>query len=372
MIISENKKNLSSDFLAVLNKADIQLKASVNSRENYFLNRSPSDFEHDVHDALVASARNTQFENTIQLISGHAFPDISIAKFYGVEVKTTKQQYWKSTGNSVFEATRIPDVTDIYIYFGKLSTPVGFKYRKYEECLYDIAVTHSPRYMIDMDTSAENNIFSKLGVEYEVLRKLPNPVKPFTDYYKKNLRSGESPWWIDSNEITPVPAVVRLFSNLDPQEKDNLILEAMILFPELFGASSHTKYNRISVWLAVQHGIVDSSLRDRFSAGGQEDIVLGSETYYRIPRVFVNFLNRSQDFFDLIKNYPLDMLRYYWDDEYLDSEDVIRRWTEMFWANALSNRRLKMKFLVHLIAANIPEEYKDIIKEECAHYDIKT
>ncbi len=371
MIISENHKNLSKEFEKILKKADLDLKSSLRSKEEYFLKRAPDEFEEDVRDALVDAAKNTQFENTIHLISKHAFPDISINKFYGVEVKTTKQSHWRSTGNSVFETTRIPDVEDIYIYFGKLSSPVGFKFRKYEDCLYDIAVTHSPRYLIDMNTTAENNIFSKLGYEYNVLRQLPNPVKPFTDYYKKNLKPGESPWWIDPSEDV-VPPIVRMFSLLKPSEKKQLKLEAMILFPELFGVKSSTKYLRVSVWMAVQHGILNSSLRDIFSAGGQCTILIDSESYHDVPQVFKSFWDSRKEFFNILKNYPIKLLRYYWDEESLSEDEKIRHWAELFWAHAEKNSKISKKFLVHLIAKTLPQEYKDIVKEECRYYDIKT
>lgn len=49
-------------------------------------------------------------------------------------------------GGSVAEGTRVEDVEHIFILFGKLHKPVEFRTRRYEECLCDIAVTHSPRY----------------------------------------------------------------------------------------------------------------------------------------------------------------------------------------------------------------------------------
>jgi len=65
----------------------------------------------------------TIFENQIELVSGQKFPDIvayiNQNKAFGVEVKTTKQKKWKSTGSSIFEGTRVPNVENIYLLFGK-------------------------------------------------------------------------------------------------------------------------------------------------------------------------------------------------------------------------------------------------------------
>jgi hypothetical protein len=48
------------------------------------------------------------------------------------------------------ETTRVEDVDRIYMMFGKLNKPVEVRFRPYECCLYEVAVTHSPRYLIDM------------------------------------------------------------------------------------------------------------------------------------------------------------------------------------------------------------------------------
>ena len=96
---------------------------------------------------------NTPFNpDEIFLISGHKFPDILAEKYYGIEVKSTVSDSWTSTGSSIVETTRIKDVEDIYMLFGKLGGDVPqFKCRPYQDVLYDIAVTHSPRYLINME-----------------------------------------------------------------------------------------------------------------------------------------------------------------------------------------------------------------------------
>ena len=88
----------------------------------------------------------------IRLVSAQYFPDIIAEKYYGVEVKSTKENHWTSTGSSIVESTRDKNVENIYMLFGKLGGKTAeFKCRPYEDCLSDIAVTHSPRYLINMN-----------------------------------------------------------------------------------------------------------------------------------------------------------------------------------------------------------------------------
>jgi hypothetical protein len=106
----------------------------------------------------------------------------------GVEVKTTKQNHWTTTGNSVLESTRVDGIERIFMLFGKMVNPVEFKCRPYEDCLSDVVVTHSPRYLINMNLQAGQTIFDKLDIPYDTLRNNPNPLKPITDYYRQFLK----------------------------------------------------------------------------------------------------------------------------------------------------------------------------------------
>ena len=77
------------------------------------VDRGGNPLEDDVKSALEECAIGTPFENTIEKISGQKFPDIVAAKFYGVEVKSTKENHWTSTGSSILETTRVADVENI-------------------------------------------------------------------------------------------------------------------------------------------------------------------------------------------------------------------------------------------------------------------
>lgn len=84
------------------------------------------------------------------------------------------------------ESTRDKNVENIYMLFGKLGGKTAeFKCRPYEDCLSDIAVTHSPRYLINMELTKEQTIFSKMGVAYDQLRNAPDSIEIVRKYYRK-------------------------------------------------------------------------------------------------------------------------------------------------------------------------------------------
>ena len=201
LIISENRKPTLDEFRELMSKTDAMLNAEAKDREAYYKGRNGTQLEEDVYDALIRCAVHTPFEGTIRLVSGASFPDIVANRFYGVEVKSTSKNQWKSIGSSILESTRVESVERIFLTFGKLGSPVAFLSRPYEECLSGISVTHYPRYQIDMELGAGETIFDKIGISYDTLRKMENPVEPVSQYYKKRLKQGESLWWASDSNI---------------------------------------------------------------------------------------------------------------------------------------------------------------------------
>lgn len=362
MIVSQNIKQPIDKFEELLFNADGLLKKEAKASPRYFLQRDADKFETDIYDCFLEASKGTSFEGSIELVSGHKFPDIVINKFYGVEVKTTKQNHWKSTGNSVFETTRIDNVENIFIYFAKLAEPIDFKYRKYQECLYDIAVTHSPRYLINMTLEKGSSIFDKMGIEYDDLRKLKNPVKPFINYFKKTMKPGEEPWWISENEKILLNSRFIELSDLAPEEKNKIIVEAMILFPKIFGKSS-TKFKGVSEWLASQHSIVAPSLRDNFTAGGKVSLYIGSKEYNNIPRIFKNLNDSISFIISRLPSISKDVLTYYW-GEFDDNNTHLDQWIKLFFRSSIEAHFENSAFIVELIRSNYPHELPDFLKEK--------
>lgn len=282
MIVSVNPKPKMQEFISLMRHTDELLNHDALQRPKYYAGRGGNPLEDDVKAALDECAKGTSFENTIEKVSGQKFPDIVAAKFYGVEVKSTKENHWTSTGSSILESSRIADVERIFITFGKLGgNPIEFKSRPYEECLYGIAVTHMPRYLIDMRLNQGETIFDKMGIPYDELRLMDNPVAPVSKYYRSQLKPGESLWWTGDAADETVSATIRLWSKVSTEEKRKYTVYGCANFPEIFGGN----YDRYALWLTSQ-GVVDSHIRDQFSAGGQEPMLLSDGSIVKFPGVY--------------------------------------------------------------------------------------
>lgn len=346
MIITLNDEANRKQFLGLMRGADSLIRHKANDKPNIFTGMNPTKFENELYDCFLTASDNTIFEGSIELISGHKFPDIVINKNYGVEVKTTKQEHWKSTGNSIFESTRVKGVENIYIYFAKLSRNIDFKYRLYQDCLYNIGVTHSPRYMIDMEMDESESIFKKMNVDYDTLRRLDDPAEPFKKYIRNNLNPGEEPWWLGTdNDDAVVSPVVKLFNTLPIQDKDNLIIEALALFPELLGKSS-SKYSNVATWLAARHGVVNPSLRDVFSAGGRVSISINNRLFNNMPRILGHLNDYFTKIISLIRSYPTEELEYYWGHKI--QKIPVEYWIQHIKTNTAKNSISEKEFINEL------------------------
>lgn len=287
MIISTNKEPSLEEFEELCSNMCRYMNDKAKADPSYYLSKGAKGLEPEVKLALDTVAKGTKFENTIQIISGQRFPDIVAAKYYGVEVKSTKDEKWSIIGGSVAEGTRVENVEHIFILFGKLHKPVEFRTRRYEECLCDIAVTHSPRYKIDMELKNGETIFDKMGITYDEMRKLDDPIDPVVKYFRSILKPGESLWWINGEDATEgeTPAKIRMWKTLTKSEREEWIAQGFALFPELF-SNSPNKYERFTLWLVANHGVVSSSMRDPFSAGGQIDFNVNGHMYEHLPKKY--------------------------------------------------------------------------------------
>lgn len=314
MIISENRKPHLDEFRTLMEKTDAVLNAEAQGREAYYKGRNGTQLEEDVCDVLTRCAIDTPFEGTIQLVSGASFPDIIANRYYGVEVKSTNKNHWKSIGSSILESTRDKNVERIFLTFGKLGSPVAFMSRPYEECLSGISVTHYPRYQIDMELGVGETIFDKMGIPYDTLRKMDNPVAPVSQYYKQHLKPGESLWWAADSDIeeTVAPATVKLWSTLSCEEKNYYTVQGYALFPEILSHSSTKKYQRYALWLATNCGVINTNIRDQFSAGGRVDIVTDEGVYERMPAAFGRIDRNKELIVETIFSQKLEILKEHW------------------------------------------------------------
>lgn len=271
---------------------------------------SGDEFESFVFEEMKKSSVGTEFEDAIKQTTAHAFPDIIAKKYFGVEVKVTMSNKWVSTGNSVLETTREEEVKRIFIFFGKLGGKIDIKFRLYEECLYDIGVTHSPRYKINMELETGKSIFDKMKINYETFRMDASPIAKVKEYYREQLKDGEELWWIDSQEEETVAPIIKSYTTLDKKEKNQFFIEAMILFPEIF-SGSQSKFEKVAAYLITAHNAVSSHLRDEFTSGGKKTIQKDGREI-SVSRIYYHLYVNASNIANMIKEMSEDKLAYYW------------------------------------------------------------
>lgn len=329
MIISHNNKPTLSEFSSLVDKATMCLNKDAQCNMGYFLTRNAQKLEDDVLNALNVSAKGTVFEDSIVKVSGQRFPDIVAGKYFGVEVKSSKDVNWITLGGSINESTRIEDVERIFLTFGKLVAPVEFKSRPYEECLSEVVVTHYPRYKIDMSLKNGETIFDKMNISYDELRKKENPISDVIRYYKQNLKKGERLWWMDdhdeqsSERVDTSSAKVRLWKTLEQNEKQKLIVCGYAFFPEILG-SNQDKYDNLSLWLVSKYGIVSTSMRDTFSAGGKVYMTVNGISQL-VSRSVYNLFDNFQQIKEQILIASNETLKDVWNVSQIKS-DRIKQW----------------------------------------------
>jgi len=301
MIVSTNTNSNYEDFLLLLHTTKEQLYKNAKKSNSKIISLAGSKIELYIKDIMNELAIDTPFENSIELIGGNKFPDIVAKKYYGVEIKTTTQNHWRTSGNSVLETTRVESVERIFLLFAKLSNPIEFRVRPYEDVLSDIVVTHSPRYLIDMNLEYGKTIFDKIKILYDEFRKKENPIKLIVNYYNKKLKPGEELWWINSDESTTQTTniVIKTWNNLPIPQAQELKICAMVFFPEIFG-NNRNKFARFTLWLITNKSVVCPNVRDLFTSGGKNDLVVDDKIFYNVPRIFLNLFENYEAIKELI------------------------------------------------------------------------
>ncbi len=355
MIFSENKTPCLTEFKLLMKNTDLLLNKEAEGRESYYAKRNGTELEEDVYDALKRASQNTPFEGTIQLVSGSAFPDIVADNYYGVEVKSTNKNHWRSIGSSILESTRIHSVERIFLTFGKLGAPVAFLSRPYEDCLYGISVTHYPRYQIDMELSPGETIFDKMGVPYDTLRNMSNPVEPVSKYYKSQLKPGESLWWADNSNLEEeaAPPTVKLWTAISPEIKEILTVQGYTLFPEVLQTSNPKKYNRYALWLVTKKGVVNTNIRDSFSAGGKISMRTCKDVEVLMPAAFGRIRKYHQLIEDTLNDIDKETLKEYWKVQAI-SDNRLKQWCELVASSACTDPNISYSLAGNVLSGIFP------------------
>lgn len=241
------------------------------------------------------------------------FPDISVDRF-GVEVKTVQNDSWHTISNSIFEGTRLAGTDFVYVMFGKMGGEPRVRWAHYGDVVSHVRTTHMPRFEIDLD--AEAPLFQRLGVPYDEFRGLSDDEKMrlVRSYWRTRLGPGEHLWWLEDVASQPsLPPQVRLWANLDREEKRRLTAEAVILNPQILDSGrSRTKYDDVATYFITVHGVLCRQVRDLFSAGSAAGVVRPGDE--RGGLYLQRFLEGAQDdLLDALDRIDDSVLKEYWD-----------------------------------------------------------
>lgn len=317
-IIAIRKKDISlahEAFVELMSRTEDILNTEAKRMPQEYKKLTSSTLEPCAVDKIKLACANSPFDaDEVKLISGQRFPDIIANNYYGIEVKSTKENHWTSTGSSIVETTRVPNVDDIYMLFGKLGGDVPeFRCRPYQDVLYDIAVTHSPRYLINMEIETEDTIFSKMGTTYDDFRKSDDAISRVRHYYREKAiqqKKQAMPWWITSDNVEQAHSFnIQLWNSLEQFEKRALQAKCMVLFPEALNpARNMSKYNNTTLWLCSYNQVVNPNIRDLYSAGGKITHVDGKKLKTSAAQVFNIIVEYSDDIKALLHNPTAEMI----------------------------------------------------------------
>lgn len=252
-----------TDFEAILDRTIEILTENLRSSKFY---RDPEAFEQQVREMLKVAAREAGV-NVSPTFHPHAFPDIKVNGF-GVEVKYTKKDTWLAVGNSIFEGMRDHKVKHIYIVYGKAGGNPEVKWKRYEDCITHVRVSHAPRFVIEMENPSP--LFDYMATTYQDFQDMSADEKMnhVREYARSRLETGARLWWLENTEepTHSLPIQVRLYMHLPKEEKLKLRAEATLLCPQVCGNERY-KYTDPALYLLTYHGVLCPQTRDLFSAG---------------------------------------------------------------------------------------------------------
>lgn len=345
--ISIHKREINSvskAFAEFMELSENEFNLRSQNNPKLYKSLSPTGLEEVTRDLLKEVAPMTPFRpEDISLVSGHSFPDIMATDYCGVEVKSTKDDKWTSIGSSIVESTRNTTVVDIYMLFGKLGgNPPEFRLRPYQECLSEIAVTHSPRYMINMELSEKDNIFTKMKKPYESFRLLGEKEKIAEVrkyYFQKAKKEGknEMPWWMEETANVNLA----FYNDLSPIKKTEMMVRCYIIFYSMYDSDPQARYKKIALWLCNHYSLLCPNMRDFFSAGGVCTLLYKGERR-QYPHIVGEVIEKVAIIKKLLDNPDIELIKDiedFWDFKY-DRNNLFDSWLEMLEQHFSWNKNL--------------------------------
>ena len=266
-----------------------------------------TDFEKIVYDEILkAGVREEAITHSAQRFPDFVIEDDSIK--IGVEVKKTDADKWDVPGGSVYESLR--NSIETFVLMGKFGGVPEARLRKYEECISDLKVTHSPRFHLKMDIAAGEDYLTRNNASD--LLDLPKG-KELNRRIRELLRTDKDTWYNDET--------VESFADLTQEEKLDFFVDGVVLFPEVTGGD----YSNFAPWMTYKCLIWCSNIRDVFSAGGTKDLA-----DMRVSAVMARILERT----DLIvrrisKMSDLEIKKHWGIEEKMSLDDRVKKWMNL-------------------------------------------
>lgn len=243
----------------------------------------------------------------------HFFPDIEIEcpeGIFGLELKFRKSGEWSTNGGTIFESQTNNNLKNIFLMFGAYDKKIErilVKIESYWKSITGIAVTHSPRYQINLN-STKRPVFENWN-KYNDFRL--SSVEDKTNFFAAWARSNipDVKWY----NVNPT-----WFNTLDHEIQLKLTGEAFALFPMNLLLDKHAHYSKVGMYWLDAYYVANKSLRDVFSAGGQVEI-----DGFAVPKI----LKKLQDVRKYIQLFlttdlateKLEYLKVAWGDYYDES-----------------------------------------------------
>jgi hypothetical protein len=256
---------MQTDFEQLLNQACERLSSEIAAGARF---EKSAEFENRVREVFDALLAGDPMKVDFQP-HPHVFPDIVLGSF-GVEVKFTEGDSWRSVANSILESRRGEQVEHVYILYGKMGGIPGVRWGQYGDCVCHVRTSHVPRFEVDMEP--HESLFFKMGTTYEAFSHMPveERMKSIRVYARSRLKQGERLWWLEDKEEPEhtLPIQARLYMTLPQAEKRKMRAEAAVLCPQIVKPSrAKNKYDDVTLYLLTYHGVLCPQARDLFSAG---------------------------------------------------------------------------------------------------------
>lgn len=303
-----------------------------------------TDFEKIVYEELIKSGVNPDAITH----STQKFPDFIInddAVTIGVEVKKTDADKWDVPGGSVYESLR--NSIETFVLMGKFGGVPEARLRKYEECISNLTVTHSPRFHLKLDMATGEDYLTRNNASD--LLDLPKG-KELNRRIRELLRTDKDTWYTEES--------VESFSDLSSEEKISFFVDGVVLFPEVTGRD----YSKFAPWMTYKCLIWCSNVRDVFSAGGTKEF-----NSFIASAVMARILERTELIIDRISKMTDVELKTHWEvEEDMSLSDRVDKWIELIDQRiTISSRLIKANRTSHLelLKGKRKKNYSAIIRK---------